>query len=300
MPLDHSEAFVKFTLEGLFVVCKNDRIGPPNRWEIGLPTLPRLNPHDFSIKIYKITGDGTPELELESSAARPDPRLDVTRDIEVITNIESIPAPHLGLSYYQAPNFDGPQNQGDPEDYRWIVDLEGRNFHNGAVEARTLPHPDHPDATRHYKAKVFIDGGILYTAHKSVERYKRVRHEPPQDELVLGKVALAAGIDLPRIRDDVFTFTVRNVGTSTGITLTQKPGIRYEVELKHVCPPGNPGPVPDFVLFYLILKARDNTRFNILRIPPPGTPPLPGGFGGDEPQVCNVMLLSQSLQPPGT
>jgi hypothetical protein len=52
MPIDRSSALVTITLEGLFVICKNDRINPP-RWEIGVPKVEDTNcPHEFTVQAF--------------------------------------------------------------------------------------------------------------------------------------------------------------------------------------------------------------------------------------------------------
>jgi hypothetical protein len=278
MHIDHSDALVKFTIEGLFVICK--RIHPAS-WVLGVPNVPIQ--HNLSIKIREITGDGTPNPIPPSDL----PGLDLNRSIEIVPDVST-----------ELTNYESPEFPNDHEDSRWIIDLESGKFHPHGVEARPVPNSDNPSARRHYKTNIFIAGGVLYTTYKTVLGYKRVRRQPPNDELVLGKVAVTVGLDLPRIGDGKF-IKIRNVVAPTNeIALVQRPGVRYEVSLKHVCPDGTPPrPRPDFDLYYTILQARDGTRFDLVEHPPLPVIDLPSG--GEEPQVCNAVLLGQTLQPPG-
>src|SRR5205085_1028762 len=93
---------------------------------------------------------------------------------------------------------------------------------------------------------------------------------------------------------------IRNVGSTNEVALRQEPGIRYEVNLKHVCPDHTPPvPVTDFALYYTILQAKDGTKFDFLEHPPRVVPPDEPPNSGTEPQVCSSILLGQNFQPPG-
>lgn len=299
MLIDDSDSVVKFTLEGLFVVCKNDRINP-HRWEIGVPDVVCHdgNAHTFSIRIYGITGSGTPSNETHT--------LDLTRPIEITTDA----SPGLEVDYFEGSGFNGPAGIGDPKDSRWIVDLESRDFHHVGVDARS-------DVPRHYKTKIFIDGGQLQTADRTVERYRRINKSNPRDEVDLGKLATVVGINLPRAENGSRIVTLQHRGGDPRTKLLpQQPGLRYVIALKNVCPPRTSLPPSsnsetDFDLYYNILRARDGVEFEIARAQ--AVPPLtdteaidqlnrslePIFRGGGEPQVCNTVLLRQSTRLPG-
>ena len=142
MPLDNSNSLVDLTLEGLFVVCGNDRIDPP-RWEIGVLNIPdgHPRPHNFSIEIFRITGSGIPQpINFDYIPGR---------NIEIVTNATET----LRLTRFPpSGSFDGPNDVGDPNDHRWIIDLENRQFHPGGVEAR--PDIPRPNLQKHYKQKI--------------------------------------------------------------------------------------------------------------------------------------------------
>lgn len=285
MPVDRSNALVTVTLEGLFIICKNDRINPP-RWEIGVPNVSDGDcPHRFSINVFKINGSGFRDDQ-------PLTNFDPTRDIE-ITNNDSAGLP---VDYFQQTGqLDKPGDVGDPNDYRWLVDLEGRDFHGAVIDAKS-------SVPKHHKLKIFIDGGSLYTLFKTVEQYKRFIDA--QNVLILGKLGLSVGIDIPRDKTATPSvnriIAIKNRGASQpALPLAQEIGVRYEVELKHICTtPPAVGTRTDFDLYYEILQARNNAQFHIITraasITVPDDP-----RGGTEPQVCSAVLLGQSLQLPG-
>jgi hypothetical protein len=283
MPIDRSNALVTITLEGLFVICKNDRINPP-RWEIGVPKVQDTDcPHTFTVQAFKVTGSGIRKpVTLENFVTN--------RSIE-ITNNESVALP---VEYFsQSGPLNRPNDNGDPHDYRWLVDLESRDFHDSVVEAKS-------DVAKHHKVKVSIDGGRLYTLFKTVERYKRF--SSANDVLILDKLGLSVGIDIPRgLNADSAvkrTVHIQNRGASQpAASLVQEIGLRYEIELKNVCEPAPLRREIDFDLYYQVLKARDGKQFQIITKDAPITEP--DGRGGNEPQVCNVILLGQSFQLPG-
>lgn len=296
MPIDISEALVTITLEGLFVVCQNDR-SRPKRWEIGVLNIPDSHPvpHSFSIRVFRNSGNGKPKDITDTFKPAPG------HAIEIITE----PAGELAPEYFP---LSGPFDPADPQDHRWIIDLEGGRFHNGVVEAR----PDIPKTglLSHYKQKIYVEGGALYTVAKTIEEYKRVRNA--SDVLQLGKVALALGLHLRRASIDtvIDAVVIRNSGPNpTPIRLERVPGVRYEVVLKHVCDNCDKDDQTDFNLYYEVLRARDLTRFRLLSKDAPlpallangeeDPSALIGGRGADEPQICNAVLLGQTVSLPG-
>lgn len=265
MPIDPSDSLATITLEGLFVICKHDRL---SRWAIGVPEVPSEDcPHDLTLQIVTYTGGGNPTTR--------NIRLTQSRNLEITTQPS-------GQSVEFFPRSGGFNSAtADPNDHRWIIDLEELRFHHEGVEAR-------PDVAKHYKRKIFIYGGQLYTFEKSVENYNRIKDIG--GSLPLGKIGLSAGIHFPRSLSEV---NIRyEEATDFLVELPKLSGVRYQVALKHICPP-SPGRVTnDFDLYYDILRGRDGSQF---RISTGG----PGLSGGDEPQVCNVVRLGQSERLPG-
>lgn len=265
MPIDPSDSLAIVTLEGLFVICKHDRL---SRWAIGVPEVPSEDcHHSLTLQISTYTGGGNPTTEIIS--------LSQNRNLEIITE----PSENEVEFFPPSGVFD--PATADPHDYRWIIDLEERRFHHEGVDAR-------PDVARHYKRKIFIYGGQLYTFEKSVENYNRIRNTG--GSLPLGKIGLSAGILFPRFLSEV---NIKYEDVDQPIkTLPKQTGVRYQVSLKHICPPA-PGRVSnDFDLYYDILVGRDGSRFQIST----------GGAGlrgAEEPQVCNVVVLGQTDRLPG-
>lgn len=305
MGVDHSKALVRITFNGLFIICRKGF----ERWEVGIPNVPG---HTAGLELVTVTGPVGPTIET--------PNIRFDQDI----TIEADPA--LNTEPFDAVDFNRGSDTGDPEDYRWIFDMEGPEFHNRPMTAR-------PGGVG-YKAKIFVNGGRLYTAGKTVEVYRREKTTNREgDRIVLGKVLITAGINLERDAAGSRTVYLQNNGATQRIALRQKRGVRYELNFTHMPPSGGAVGVTHFHHYYDVLKAdAADTRYDVIVATPfPAesasvleepivsasahehgheTSPAPGRESttapagnsslrfGNEPQVCNVVYLSKSSALP--
>ncbi|HEV7889418.1 MAG TPA: hypothetical protein VGP08_02205 [Pyrinomonadaceae bacterium] len=243
MGVDHSKALVRITFNGLFIICRKGVEG----WEVGIPNVTR-HAHTPDLKLVTITGAVNPVTET------PNIRLD--QDISISTP----PTDPLSTVLFDPVGFHRQRDTGDPEDYRWILDMEGLEFHNKKLTLR-------PGGG--YKAKIFIKGGQLYTAGKTVEIYRRdKKSNPAGDRIVLGKAAITAGINLERNDADSRTINLQNVGgAAEPIQLRQRRGVRYELRFTHmpvVTAPTTTEPT-HFDHYYDVLKADEaDTMYDVL------------------------------------
>jgi hypothetical protein len=292
MGVDNSKALLRITFDGLFIICRNN----VQRWEVGVPNL---GDHTFGVELVQITGNLGPTEE--------------PHDIKLDRDISITPTPDLAPELFDPAGFDRLSDGGDPEDYRWLLDMEGREFHAGKrMQLRA--------GGRGYKARIFIEGGKLYTAAKTIERYRRVKVSNPQDDIELGKLAITAGINLDRADAGSRTILIKNVGgSSQPKTLSQQPGVRYELSFTHAPAAGTiPARETHFDHYYQTLKADDtDTRYDVESVTPFGPTDAPdlgvthrhedkstsgheeatssavsaGNRFGTEPQVCNSVYL---------
>lgn len=300
MGVDHSKSLLRITFQGLFIICQNERA---KQWEIGVPCVPD---HTFSCSLRKIDGSIRPGRE-----KMPNPRGN--------RNIYILPDPEVDTSAFSASGFNRKNDKGDVNDFRWLIDMEGGEFHGGKLKLRTpLPNPPCPAGVT-YKTKIFVKGGELYTDLKTIERYKRIKDGNARDRRELGKLAITVGINLPR--EDARSITIKNDG---GVTNTLKPelGVRYELSFTHMPQePAGTVKVTHFKHYYMVLKDDDDTQFNVLEVSQPDTTPAPDmghthgepasgqthkhvqpsgsgddddPSGGTEPQVCNGIFLGKS------
>lgn len=112
--------FVTVFFEGLMICCFNDSEG---RFETAIV---RRENHDFSVRIVKYA-DGN---KVEDNEYKNIPTQNVKFEINGKGNTEV-----NGFSKYQTGTFDRQDEQTtDPNDIRWLVDLEGEEFYNSKVE----------------------------------------------------------------------------------------------------------------------------------------------------------------------
>jgi hypothetical protein len=152
--------------------------------------------------------------------------------------------------------FDRAKDIGDPHDFRWILDLEGPEFHGHRMTSTGKP----------FKSNIFISSGIMYTAEKTEERFGRITLCPPgnPDPRFLGKGADVVGIDL-----------ICNVGKKSGIVLKDKcgksvclpkeTGVHYEIRFENNCVKPLTSP-SDFQLYYNAFKDSNKVVYDLVRV----------------------------------
>ena len=120
--------------------------------------------------------------------------------------------------------FDRSKDSGDPEDFRWILDLEGGEFHKRQL---TLTNPDKIGA-------IFrIAHGAVYTKRKSKDSYYRVVQDSEESLTELGKVADQIGVDI--FLDNAATGVMlrRSGGEAEPLFLSRESGVRYEINVAY-------------------------------------------------------------------
>lgn len=186
---------------------------------------------------------------------------------------------------------------GNAEASQWIIDLESREFHD---------EPLNKKGEGTYCHKLHVEGGILYTYAKTVERYKRF-NIPNVNVNYLGRFAAVAAIEIQR---NAANSVIINDGTAR--TLTQESGFRYELNCIHMPPRDAIATRSHFPLYYEVLASRNGAKFDIAQVDlePPATSSTEhhaeahdharhsadvhlDPIVGVEPQVCNAVWLSR-------
>ncbi len=237
MGVDDSKSLVRITFDGLFIICRRGS----DCWEVGVPNV---GDHTFRATTKEITGGLDPEGVQTG--------LQFDRDIYITADTA------LSTDLFDTPVFNKRDDAGDPDDYRWILDMEGPEFHNGKkMKFRSGGG---------YKSKIFIYGGQLYTARKTIENYHRVKESNRRDDIPIYKVAVTAGINLDRAAGaGSRTIYVQNVDRALAPTvLPQKPGVRYELKFTHMpCSVGGESQT-HYGHYYYVLKADDaDTKYEV-------------------------------------
>ena len=290
MGLDHSNAFVRVTFDGIIIFCLNKR-AEPDRCEMGMVSL---QDHERLLKITKINPNGSEELV--------PPVYSLGDDDNVI--IEAIEPTPPGVTPFRrdlsSDPFDPIADTGDPEDFRWILDLQGALMHGNAASMR-----------RDYKCrpKISIPHGIFYTHSKTAHQYFR---RPKEGSIntgtqPLGKLADKVGADIvcDPIKGKVkVKIKEKEIELKTDGLLT-----RYRIDITNLCRESC-GMTSDFVHYYNVVSDIDDIKFDLYNQKLLGAPgqtktlveflrerdlPVPAGFekfgANGPPQVCNVGFM---------
>lgn len=256
-PMDHSKATVRISLLGLTAFCFNGK----NQCEMGLLIHREHRP---SLSIQEIGPDNSP-INVRHS-------IDLDHDLR-------IEATNAGVAKYLQPGFDRSQDAGDPEDFRWVMDLEGEEFHNQLLTQIGSLGP-----------KLHINDGTVYTRLKSGVAYARKRADTnAEDPSYLGKVANVVGVDI--VCDDDGGVLVTNERTNNQLWLRKIVDgrhRRYQITISNTRPEVafHPGHMngSDFLLYYQIFRDSAGEQFDLRNV-----------FPENHPLATNVFLKS-SLQ----
>jgi hypothetical protein len=301
MGLDHSNAFVRLTFDGLITFCLNRR-AEPDSCEMGMV---HVADHKRRLVVTRIKPNGVEEL-----AYGP---FDLNNDNEVSIDTENPTEPGVRIFKADSDNylFNRIADSGDPEDFRWVLDLQGELLHGGALTLRR-----NSDEYR-CRPRIFIRHGIFYTHSKTPQQYFRYPLTGQTGIVRLGKLADKVGADIvcDPIRGNV-TVEVKNKQT---FNLPADDGLktRYRIDISNLCDPSVPNcpATSDFPHYYTVASDIDGIKFDLqyesLREAVGNTKslseflhekgfkgPLPPGFeklgSNGPPQVCNVTFLSMT------
>ena len=306
MGLDHSNAFVRLVFDGLIAFCFNKR--ELNRCELGMVqvddhtrkiTIFRINPNSSEVVIF-----GPQELannnEIIIEAAEPVER-------------GAFPYPRTAEGY----QFDRVADKGDPEDFRWIIDLQGEEFHGPELKLKRAD-----DEENLLRPRIYVPHGIFYTYQKTCDKYIRLPRKGQTAERPLGKLADKIGADLVCTPGSNVIVKIADITTQTlSPTIA---GFRYRIEITNLCA-SDPSGLPvirksDFPNYYKVAADNDGIQFDLKQTYAPGdlrgTTPLaeflrdkPGQESvlaaftetlsvNGPPQVCNGTFLSETNKIP--
>lgn len=302
MGLDHSNAFVRVVFDGLIAFCFNKR--ELNRCELGMV---QADDHKRKITIFRINPDSSEMVFLGPQELNN--RNEII--IEAVEPVESGAFPYPRTA--EGEPFDRVAGKGDPEDFRWIIDLQGEEFHG--PELRLKRSEDEEDLLR---PRIYVPHGIFYTYQKTCEQYYREPRKGHTAKVLLGKLADKIGADIVCMPGSDVTVKIADIETKTlSPTIA---GFRYRIEITNLCDSDESGtPVvkkSDFPNYYRVSVDNDGIQFDLRPLYAPGDlrgkTPL-AEFLRDElahesfsaalisrmyvdgpPQVCNGVFLSKT------
>jgi len=289
MPLDNN-ATVSFCFTGLGLICINKNNG---KLQVGLLDCPDHR-HELVVDIQAISQ--TPEHELVSELVSHQLGFDRNLSIEVVNPAQP------GITKYQNGNnqFNRRDNQTDPRDYRWIVDLEGPAFRN-----QPIAFPPLIKDPISIKPVITISDGILYTQQRTSSHFFALPTEEAANSQAfnqnspgyLGPVAFKIGFDV--VCEDKPESGILFKNDSDGGTLLElrkgPVGKKYMITVMNECDfQGDVSGASDFTLYYKAVSYPDQGVFDLKRVALAD----PAG-GGNNPAVmtpeivCEFGFLSQ-------
>jgi len=251
MPLDHKEAVVTISFSGLALSCINKKKN--HRYEFGILGCER---HDPVFDIQEISMD--PKTMIPISSRLMPHSLDLADDIE----IEVVNPEKKGVERYGKGNFDRSGNEkNDLEDFGWVVDLEGKEFHNKRLEIK--------DPSK-LKPRIFINSGKIYSEKITDEIFALVPVNHESKIKHLGRVAFRVGLDIKRSNAEESVVILRNNNNPGNFVelrsrLNENPLKKYQITIENLCYESGDGDGTDFLLFYDVIHDPDKRKFDLQR-----------------------------------
>jgi hypothetical protein len=186
---------------------------------------------------------------------------DIVIDVEHGNGTE-VPDCGRGVMTYTRREFDRLDDTGDVEDFRWIIDLEGPEFHNRKLKIKHRSE---------LKPVILIDNGTLYTRQKTEEVFARYSVSGDTSSVALGKVAYGINADIACSEGDKVVLTNRSeVGSQEKRTCSTELVIdgrsRYMITIENYCQLPDESEGTDFRLFYDVLTDPTGKKFDLRRI----------------------------------
>lgn len=258
----------------------------------------RCEDHDLTMDIFQVPRTST----AKSSAISPmNHNISLNKDVIISAEkAKDTKEPKTGILSYK--DFSSTFNRtdrspvpGNINDFRWIINLEGEEFHNRKLEfiqsGRTSAKVR--KNIKNLTPMITVDDGTVYTQAISSEMLLR-RDEEGQIKM-FGRVAYRIGID---IRSEKVFINNKN---GKKLPLVYKPDILHVIQISNMCSlepkPENPESTAgrsDFDLFYDVVRDPiiNHRRYDLQGCVNPRTPDNPGQDG--YPDICIGGYMGES------
>lgn len=295
MGLDHSKAFVRVFFDGLIAFCFTKPRG--GRAEMGMV---QTEDHLPFLHIIRKNPDGT-VTETRRELALTD---NIT--INALNPVDS------GVSTFLAPDFDNVADTGDSEDFRWIVDLQGRDFHESKLKLKR------GSGVSLLRPRITIPHGIFYNGEKTPDVYRRIGRRGNTSIRDIGKIGDWVGCDIVcrpeggRVEMTIGSNDPYILKRDEGEEAEEK-GFRYEITITNLCRRLSGGGTAcpresDFPRYYQVAVDDDGIEYDLEVLYPKGdrrgrtpvedSPGFKDFFRNGPPQVCNPTFLSRANSIP--
>lgn len=249
---------LKITFDGLLAICHNQQ---QNHAEVGiLSTVPR---HQVTITITKSpVSEPAPEQESEQvfSATFSQPFIRLFETLEL--NVRNPGNPGISFRKAETPLDRHVADQADPapDDFRWVIDLEGEEFHNTQM----------PFHNGHLQPILIIKHGEFYTAEKVAHPTQRTRGQQTEE---FGKIAESIGVDILLNPDSELYLKFGNNGQAPlsfnpEWRFALEPNTNYALTLENICNEQDPNQASsDLSFYYTAFAIPEEERFELTSNP---------------------------------
>jgi hypothetical protein len=144
----------------------------------------------------------------------------------------------------------------DRRDFRWVLDLEGPELHNGPLSI----------ITGALNRSIFVFNGLFYTYDSHT-----VRIVPPSSGPRVAFTAREIGCDIYLNEEEEAVFRY-GPDERHSIKLKKEPDISYEISVENICPEEeveSQSTVSDFVHYYDVVDVPAAQQFKVDAFPPP-------------------------------
>ncbi|MCA1568459.1 MAG: hypothetical protein LC803_22975 [Acidobacteria bacterium] len=228
--LDEASATALITMEGLDLFCFTER----GTYEGGFLNLPPRH-----VLTLTITGEEEPR-----------PPIIVKGDI----HIEVVNPVREGMYRYEKGDFNRQTGSNDPNDFRWIADVEGQEFHD--VELHKRPGPG--------LRRLFIDSATIYTKEVRDEDFVIIRVDTTGVPCrFYGTHARLIGAALESGEGGGVRVRIEGPGGGE-IWLPKRDGDPYVINFDNDCDDILPNSShSDFLLYYEVLSDPQGIKFDL-------------------------------------
>jgi hypothetical protein len=227
---------VRIKFDGLMALCFDRR-----RTLCQAGVLAKAPKHVLDCKIARTAGGETAELETPKGLRKGDIRL-------------SFPKHASGVSVYQNGAFVGCSDVDDTQDFRWVVDLEGPDFHNRAMKIK-------PKA---FSRLITLNGGVFYNFQLSDVAID-IKRAATGEVVRRRKVSTVTGANVYLEPGDSFTLRFGEDGKGRKTFKAEK-DVTWEFTFDYLCPAAKsdqPNLESDFPLYYRAFQVDKAEQFDL-------------------------------------
>lgn len=299
MGVDHSNAFVRIWFDGLIGFCFTK--GSGGQCEMGMV---QADDHSPQLLILRVNPNGTTVEHMKRD-------LRLTDDIRIEAKNPAETGVYTFPRDLASAPFDSAKDIGDPEDFRWTLDLQGDHFHGSKLKLK------HARGKAALRPRITIPHGIFYTSDKSPDKFRRIPRKGKTEEKDIGKIGDRLGVDIVCKPKDVSVEIT--IGSEKPFSLYRDipemslKGVRYWISISNLCSIDAMGASAcpdesDFHRFYDVAAPSDGVEYDLQVVYPPEDPrginPLKNtvafvGFRSNgPPQVCQTIFFGKSNSIP--